>query len=428
MQNKILQCGYMSGDTYAAAALLAARPEMRLLLVKDRNAPANYTDKSTQIMSVYEASGVKNQVIEIDITGQGSIEALWKDAKERAKMNWNAPDKMSEDPLVKQRVVMYFQDPVGWPRLITAVTGFLASIWNDATRKTVAKAWNRIKLPDEQLAAVEQYIATVFAGSNVRNNIVVLWSRQSGKHSGAHLELDSSYTGIRQLAYEFAEKRTRATVLLAGDERNHKMEDFAKNWPNVFNVTDMWNDPFWKKAFGESSFLGQLAFYQCLREKHNVVHVGMRSGMLEAMALLGMEVFYLEGETNGSGNRMVAFSNAGITYTRVKIHCAPSISGYISETKRKYSVEQLEKFFRINVKKIKDRDDFETSVVKLGMTQREIDGAARRLVKFQSLPGKDLDKITPKLIEELSANLENNRGFYQDSLATIVATVSQKLL
>ena len=38
MPVKILQCGYMSGDTYAAAALLAADTTARIILVKDTRA------------------------------------------------------------------------------------------------------------------------------------------------------------------------------------------------------------------------------------------------------------------------------------------------------------------------------------------------------------------------------------------------------
>jgi hypothetical protein len=238
--------------------------------------------------------------------------------------------------------------PVGWPRSITAVTGLLASKWEtdrDGTSAAIATAWKVGQLPTEQKFALYGYMGRKFQKNNfdIKPNIVVLWSRQSGKRGGAHPELDSSYAGIRQLARALLDCGKPVTVLLAGDERNDKLNAFA-NLPgmdNVISVSDMWEDTVWKEQFGSAKFLAQFAFYKYLAEEYNVIHIGMRSGMLESMALLGMKTFYLEGAGSGSAGRMGAFSGAGITYSRIVIGSAPGVTGRISEQRKLYTNDVL---------------------------------------------------------------------------------------
>ncbi len=345
MPVKILQCGYMSGDTYAAAALLAADTTARIILVKDTRATGQYADKSGLIQKIYGESGVMGRVHVFDITsGDLRVNDFWQLYKDAYATHRAAPQR---GPTNASKLY-YDRMPVGWPRSITAVTGLLASKWEtdpDGTSAAIAIAWKIGKLPTEQKFALYGYMGRKFQKNNfdIKPNIVVLWSRQSGKRGGAHPELDSSYAGIRQLARAFMAYGKPVTVLLAGDERNDKLNDFA-NLPgmdDVISVSDMWEDPVWKEQFGSAKFLAQFAFYKYLAEEYNVIHIGMRSGMLESMALLGMKTFYLEGAGSGSSGRMVGFSKAGITYSRIVIGEAPGITGRISEQRKLYTSEVL---------------------------------------------------------------------------------------
>lgn len=350
MADKIIQCGYMSGDTYSAAALLAADPGMRIILVKDTKAAGQYADKSGLIQKIYAESGVQDRVTLLDIsTTTVNIVDLWKSVSEAFRDQYALPDALSTAALVgiQRRLCNDVEPKRRWPRSITAVTGLLATQWTtrrEATIAAVAKAWKIGKLPTEQKFALYEYMGQVFAktGFDIRPNIVVLWSRQSGKRGGAHPELDSSYAAIRQLARRFAEVDMRATVVLAGDEKNTKMADFAHGKPHIVNATNMWEAPVWRTMFGEATFLAQFAFYKYLAGDYNVVHVGMRSGMLESMALLGMTTFYLEGQDSGSGDRMLTFSRAGIPYARVQIVDAPGLTGRISEMQELHTMERLQ--------------------------------------------------------------------------------------
>lgn len=345
MADKILQCGYMSGDTYAAAALLAADTTVRVILVKDTRATGQYADKSGLIQKIYGEGGVMGRVHLLDISsGDLRVNDLWKLYKDAYATRMPAPRR---GPTTASKLY-YDQMPVGWPRSITAVTGLLASKWKadpDGTSAAIATAWKVGRLPTEQKFALYGYMGRKFQKNNfdIKPNIVVLWSRQSGKRGGAHPELDSSYEGIRQLTRALLECGKPVTVLLAGDERNDKLNAFA-NLPgmdNVISVSDMWEDPVWKEQFGDAKFLAQFAFYKYLAEEYNVIHIGMRSGMLESMALLGMKTFYLEGAGSGSGSRMTGFSNAGITYSRIVIGSAPGITGRISEQRKLYTTDVL---------------------------------------------------------------------------------------
>lgn len=345
MPEKILQCGYMSGDTYAAAALLAADTTARIILVKDTRATGQYADKTGLIQKIYGESGVMGRVHLLDISsGPLRVNDLWQNYKDAYANRRVAPVR---GPTTSSKLY-YDQIPNGWPRSITAVTGLLAKQWEtdpDGTSAAIATAWKVGKLPTEQKFALYGYMGRKFQKNNfdIKPNIVVLWSRQSGKRGGAHPELDSSYEGIRQLARAFLKCGKPVTVLLAGDERSDKLNNFA-NLPgmdNVISVSDMWEDPVWKEHFGDAKFLAQFAFYKYLAEEYNVIHIGMRSGMLESMALLGMKTFYLEGASSGSSGRMVGFTNAGITYSRIVIGNAPGITGRISEQRKLYTTEVL---------------------------------------------------------------------------------------
>ncbi|WP_250517069.1 hypothetical protein [Caballeronia sp. INDeC2] len=414
MHTKILQCGYMSGDTYAASALLAADPGVRIILLIDKSATGQYADRSTQIKRIYEDTGVMGQVIEIDISGRARIEAVWQGVKAK-KYGSTARTNVLHDERTNT-VLQELEDVLPRDRLpesISYVTGALANCWCDETSSAIARAWGATKLPDEQQKLVRAFMSRTFNLAAPPANIVALWSRQSGKRGGAHPELDSSFTGIRQLAEEFTQRAPRATVLLCGDERNDKMKTIASEMPQVFSMADLWKDPDWVKGFGDQTFLAQLAFFQFLRESSNVIHIGMRSGMLEPMALLGMQVFYLEDAGSSSGKRMLAFVKHGITYERVEIQCPPGLVGYVAWRDRRFLLSQAERRLEQEANRVQRNAQFQRSIRTLGWSRDEANRAARRLAKAQigSHDAEQYRDYSPDLLRGLKNELANLRGF-----------------
>lgn len=318
----------MSGDTYAASAYMALNGTARIILVKDTKEPQDKTDSVT--LKFYQECGLAGRVDVIDISGTAiKVKELWEAVKGKFKVRAPAPAKVtfagapSTLPEVLSRMYYGIAPLNAWPREITAVTGLVANEFDanaDTSATKVADLWKIGKFGTDMKFALWEYAGKKFAktGFDIRENIVVIWSRQSGKKGGAHIELDSSYQGIYQIASYFAP--AKATVVLAGDERTGKLAAIASMFSQVINVGEMWKDQFWKDNFAGVAVLAQLAFFKFLAEDYEVIHVGMRSGMLETMALLGMPVFYMEPTASPSGSRMLAFSQAGISYSRVEIN------------------------------------------------------------------------------------------------------------
>jgi hypothetical protein len=329
---KIFQAGYMSGDTYTASAYLALDTTARVLLLKDTKEPQDKTDKV--VYKFYTECGLTSRVLRLDLSGTTiAVKDLWKAFNEApssppTRIAFSGPPQTIPQAL---SYLYYNADPKNeWPRSIVSVTGFVASKFESdsgGSAKKVADLWKIGKFDTDTKFKLWEFAGKRFAktGFDIRKNILVLWSRQSGKKGGAHFELDTSYQGIRQLVGHFAP--AKATVVLAGDERNGKLAEIASGSPQVVNVAGMWDDQFWKDNFASVNVLAQLALFKFLAEDYNVVHLGMRSGMLETMALLGMKVFYMEPAPCPSGTRMLAFQRVGIPYSRIQIKEPPGLTG-----------------------------------------------------------------------------------------------------
>ena len=444
MAEKILQCGYMSGDTYAAAACLALYPGSTLLLIQDTK---ERQDKTGTIGKIYRECGVGASIKVRDLSKSTlKVKECWNAIKDKYKDGAPAPARRPAGDLNVWLASMYNEKPIGWPRSITAVTGLVASQFesNADAPKTVATAWKIGKLPTDMKFALWEYMAGKFRQIKfeIRNNIVVLWSRQSAKHGGAHLEMDSSYAAIRQLAARFSQN---ATVLLTGDERNGKLAQIAAKYGNTIDVSNMWEakSPIWRKETGEAdnsawgqkfagnTYLAQFAFYKELAGDYNVIHLGMRSGMLESMALLGMKTFYMEPTNCGSGDRMLAFSTAGIPYSRIQIGALPGLK---SRAAQQIIEKDKQPVATLGMVDYRIRDITNDLMKQPGFLQtfggynprtrkyyptQEAREAATKLAKVGAA-GDDTGTVNLANIDEKVAAM---RGFLDDDLKKIVAQV-----
>jgi hypothetical protein len=140
--------------------------------------------------------------------------------------------------------------------------------------------------------------------------IVVLWSRYSGKRGNAHIEYDSSMTGLTQLAQK-AFQIGADIVVLAGDPPTlpdrfpeadkEKRRQFVNNLRAnvrgpIVDLLAFWERPEWKTVAGATkpTRLDQYKVFEVLDEDNTVKHFGARSGNLEALSLLGYTVRYFE--------------------------------------------------------------------------------------------------------------------------------------
>ena len=339
MPEPLLQCSYMPGDSFAIAAYLALKPSQKLILLKDTTL---VDDKYAFISGLYRETGVAGQVTEIDLPPLWRPKLRASPAKEVYRL-WSEkrlpdrPDRFVDRDATKQGVIRAILTAVHavdkqWPRGVTTVTGWLANAVKgncDARLTDVLNKWKIATLTKQWSKDFDTFLSARGL-TKLKAASLVLWSRQSGKKQGAHLELDSGFYGIRQITQAFDAKCDgKHSIILVGDDKQKdtstKLQQIATTEKCAY-LGEFWKTREWQEKFSENR-IAQLAFWIYLNAKHKLVHLGMRSGNLEAMSLLKMPVIYLEPKDSGSGDRMTAFAEAGIPYERLQIGHSPGLTG-----------------------------------------------------------------------------------------------------
>ncbi|MEJ8547411.1 hypothetical protein [Brevibacillus borstelensis] len=161
-------------------------------------------------------------------------------------------------------------------------------------------------------------------GISATGNNIVLWSRFSGKKGGPHAQHDTSFTGMRQMA-ELA-KSIGSAVIITGDKplKDGKIDELISE-TGAYDLTEFWNDPLWQKLFPDGKRSDQFLLFHYLHENGSLKHLGFRSGNLEAYALLGHTVRYMEEEGNQQAGRMAKWERLG--YRRITVDKVPSFTG-----------------------------------------------------------------------------------------------------
>jgi len=347
MRGPLLQCSYMPGDTFTIAAWLALRPEERVVLLQDTSLA---DDKSGFILPLYANTGVDKQVSVVDLKAlyAGKLSAspckeiyrLWSSDKlpnsrgEIAAYKSSPPDA-KKDEVIRAALTAVYDRFNRWPRAVTAVTGWVANeVGGDVDRRltTLLQRWGVSLQVDARMKAFDEFLSAK-AMSALKANTLVLWSRQSGKRGGAHLELDSSYLGLAQLIEEFQYQGggEDTSLILVGDEKvstrtgKLKLEELAKEF-GVHYLGEFWKSKEWTSRLDDNR-INQMAFWVYLNSKKSKLHhLGMRSGALELMSLLKMPAIYLEPKGSKSGSRMTAFAEKGIEYVRLHIEHSPGLT------------------------------------------------------------------------------------------------------
>jgi hypothetical protein len=188
-----------------------------------------------------------------------------------------------------------------------------------------------------------------------KRRILVLWSRFTGKKGEYHPEHDTSFHGIAQMAWMAAE--LGYYVIIAGDkpilhenvinqfQRKRRFDEIVAEIDHYYgemrcyNLTEFWTEPQWK-FLSSGKRMMQFKIYELLHLNCDVRHLGMRSGNLEALALLGYFVRYMEEEKSYGGERMVAWHGTSIGYERILLHEPPTRVGKFIHHKVKAKASQ----------------------------------------------------------------------------------------
>ncbi|MER5657477.1 hypothetical protein ABT076_31165 [Streptomyces sp. NPDC002131] len=344
----IMQPGYASGDQFGILASLLHDPKRHVLIARgpDAGLPGHdpVRDKSRAIAAFYRESGIPESRIHfVDVpsmeTGHNVWPALNHEATRIAQQQW----------LIRKSFHDMFQVKELWG--VTDGTEHVAREFSPYLREQLRGAWD---LGPRHDPAVEAWLA----GQGIRipegeKPVLVLWSRFSGKATQwsdlrSRMEHDTSFQGVRQLLRNLGD--SYKAVIITGDPhpdgaKNGKWDELVRDMRGelrtdaIHHITGFWrgSEPA-LTAWGGQTRTGQFRLYDHLARQHGVQHLGFRSGNLEAVALIGHDVHYLEESGATGSHRMEAWHNNNGTgktrkggvapgYERIVVADPPTASG-----------------------------------------------------------------------------------------------------
>ncbi|WP_224373051.1 hypothetical protein [Hyalangium versicolor] len=309
--------GEMSGDMFGIGATMSLNPDARVLIMRGTDLALDHTgdiegflktcDPTRVYVSTKDKKAKNLKITEIFKTAREiflpmpyylgtlylSIQGYWKDTQARSwiREDWGVSD-----------------------------TG---GFWNQCP--TLVSWLVDTGLPFEEMKG---------------EKVLVLWSRFTGKKGEIHVEHDTSFTGVEQLALEAL--GLGYYVIITGDPpvvhleakegRARKFDVICEKLnasfksPRIFNLTNFWKKGSWEGTFGKGR-IHQFRLYELLHRACDTRHLGMRSGNLEAMALMGFCVRYMEEVNSQGGERMSAWHSIGLGYERILLKRPPTRTG-----------------------------------------------------------------------------------------------------
>ena len=322
------QGAYMSGDQFAVGAALRQDGTSRLILLYGKDEENNAKNL------------VKFYVSSCKLSAERLLPVLVTDSKVAYQVCNEVLDKRLKKealPLLQGNLAFLASIPTKGARLFPvggATTNVAASVLS-SDQGTLAKDWGVDPSSNRYWAfRIDQFLN----GKQVqkKGSYVILWTRFSGKGGGAHPELDDSWTGLGQVVHELLAKDR--DVIVVGKPRNNrdikaKFEehldelDKSKKKKVARDKLKIWGE-YWKTDGGQPNeeIIGanRAAEYAIfLRMVHpdwgcKIVHLGMRSGAMDAAALLGMRTLFIEDKDNRQIERTTKWTGTGNDNPRYK--------------------------------------------------------------------------------------------------------------
>lgn len=326
----IKQPGYASGDQFAIAAILMNEPNRHVFITYKDDDGFN---PAAKIREFYEHSGVQTE--RIHIIPQHEFK---KELKEYHGETYTGSQ--------------HKKNPSKFEIGVGDATKRVAETFDDDFRANTRRGWG-LDSPEKDEHPrdedVQKWLQTKGVSDVEGKAVAILWSRFSGKNGEVHVEHDTSYFGMGQL---IAGLGNLDYVLIVGDSapkdkdektRNAKYDSLAEHYnkqgeandalrnagtsedhwrgfnAKVVNLTEFWapkteNDEEKSKEMEAikkwtgGKRMGQFLLFDYLnRHCFAARHLGYRSGNLEAMALLGFTVLYMEEPDSIGGERMASW-------------------------------------------------------------------------------------------------------------------------
>lgn len=316
----IYQAGYMSGDMFAIGAALRLRDDTAALIIYD----AATAGQARRLFDFYlkQRNGVFVARVKVDdarLRYQQFAAEPWVDQPTDPGASLLF-DLKNSDPRP-----FSLWGPGGATKLVAEQLG------SGQARQPSSLRQHWTPLDDYRRRKLDAYLTSknVVAGQRY----VVVWTRFSGKGvdrtntvAGAHPELDVSYAMIRQIVA--ASDQFDRRVIIVGPARARKLDTLANAafWGEYYR--------FLPKLPGGDRAAEYGVFVRMEEDAWNcnVVHVGMRSGAMDAAALLNMRTIFVEDQGNAQIARTTKWTGAGNDnpfYQRLDVAALPTLTGRI---------------------------------------------------------------------------------------------------
>ena len=238
--------------------------------------------------------------------------------------------------------------PVGLEKSMAQV----AHVWGPEYCTRLCRQWGLRPGGDDRAQPYDKEIGLWLQLRGLPHNdleskrIIVLWSRFSGKKGDLHPEHDTSFRGMRQLV-EMA-RDLADVVIITGDKpltddlegrqlvrRKNKYKQLETQGDasvsgapdKVRDLTEFWNERTAETWCMPGNRAQQFRLYDYLHRIGEVKHLGMRSGILLAAALLGYDTYYMEEPHSVGSKRMGKFAQKLDNLSLIRIETPPTRTG-----------------------------------------------------------------------------------------------------
>lgn len=320
MPEIIVQAGYMSGDMFGVAAALKLQHDLHVLVVYD----AKDEGAAKKMLELYKVSvGGGARVASKKVTDSRDF---YKSMHEQS----HASAATNRSAVLSCFRGLLRDTPIKAMGRSTKIVKTKFSGGENAARRRIVEQW---EIDEFDELGLQRFMNRKGMRSDLK--YVFLWIRLSGKQGGAHTELDSSRAGWQQIIDALPDG---IAPVIIGDRFNKALT--YKGGP-VIDMTLFWNDiPFClykhPKFVGAEQRRAQFALFDYLvRAKYKVCHLGMRSGVLESVALMGGKVMYMEEQGNPQQGRIEELSKSMSNFARLELSQLPTARGKVIDANNK---------------------------------------------------------------------------------------------
>ncbi len=194
-----------------------------------------------------------------------------------------------------------------WNKETYEATRVVGEALEDPEKREVLRAQIRPGESREDTEAkdkIAEFKRAKLDGKVAGRKCIFLWGRASGQRGGAHKELDSHAEMMAQIATAMRDQFPDRLLVVVGDPVISQPELEGKGIPadRLLFLGEFWNDPDYGRWMKDRN--RQRHLFGLFDQENDAVSIGMRSGSLEGMALLGMRVIFLDDRGNNAAGRM----------------------------------------------------------------------------------------------------------------------------